>query len=158
MLALRCCANRGLAAGGVEVVPRAWLLTRCARRAAEWLEGNRRRPWELFLLAALTPAMRPEGALGAALIALALLFMAPPLLVILVSGDAQVIAIVTWALMAIIAQPMLAHYRVSSLWGLAMPAIGTGYGIATLMSAVQHWRGRGGLWKGRVQAQLGGAA
>jgi hypothetical protein len=78
------------------------------------------------------------------------------MLTIFASGDAQIIGIVTWAIMAIIAQPMLAHYRVSSLWGLAMPAIGTAYGIATLNSALQHWRGRGGLWKGRVQAQLGG--
>jgi hypothetical protein len=37
-----------------------------------------------------------------------------------------------------------------------MPAIGAAYGFATLLSAIQHWRGRGGLWKGRVQAQLGG--
>jgi hypothetical protein len=25
--------------------------------------------------------------------------------------------------------------------------------VFTLDSAVQHWRGRGGLWKGRVQAR-----
>ncbi len=92
------------------------------------------------------------------LLVLALLFLAPPLLVIFGTGaDPQVIGIVAWALMAIIAQPMLAHYRVSPLWGVAMPAIGTAYGVATLNSALQHWRGRGGLWKGRVQAQLGGA-
>ena len=89
------------------------------------------------------------------LLALALLFLAPPLLTILGSEDAQIIGIVTWTIMAIIAQPMLAHYRVSPLWGIAMPAIGTAYGVATLTSALQHWRGRGGLWKGRVQAQLG---
>ncbi|MEP7050433.1 MAG: hypothetical protein ABJB12_08785 [Pseudomonadota bacterium] len=71
-LVLSFSANTWFAASGMEVVPLAWLLTRCARRAAEWLEGDRRRPWELFLLAALTPAMRPEGALGALFIALAL--------------------------------------------------------------------------------------
>ncbi|MEO8904359.1 MAG: hypothetical protein ABI488_18495 [Polyangiaceae bacterium] len=73
VLVLSFSANTWFAASGMEVVPLAWLLTRCARRAAEWLEGDRRRLWELLLLAALTPAMRPEGALGAALIALALL-------------------------------------------------------------------------------------
>ena len=73
-LVLAFSANTWFAASGMEVVPLGWLLMRCARRAAEWLEGDRRRPWELLLLAALTPAMRPEGALGAALVALALGF------------------------------------------------------------------------------------
>jgi hypothetical protein len=71
MLVLSFSANTWFAASGMEVVPLAWLLTRCARRAAEWLEGDGRRPWELFLLAAVAPAMRPEGVLGTALIALA---------------------------------------------------------------------------------------
>ncbi len=96
----------------------------------------------------------PIALLGT-LLALALLFLAPPLLTIFASADPQIIGIVTWTIMAIIAQPMLAHYRVSPLWGLAMPAIGAAYGLATLTSALQHWRGRGGLWKGRVQAHVG---
>jgi hypothetical protein len=72
VLVLSFSANTWFAASGMEVVPLAWLLTRCARRAAEWLEGDRQKLWELLLLAALTPALRPEGALGSALIAMAL--------------------------------------------------------------------------------------
>ena len=33
-----------------------------------------------------------------------------------------------------------------------MPLIGALYGLFTLDSAIQHWRGRGGMWKGRAQA------
>jgi hopene-associated glycosyltransferase HpnB len=91
------------------------------------------------------------------LLALGLLFLAPPLLVILADGEARILGILAWMLMAIIAQPMLAYYRVSPLWGLLMPAIGTVYGFATLLSAIQQWRGRGGMWKGRVQARVGAA-
>jgi hypothetical protein len=40
------------------------------------------------------------------------------------------------------------------LWGLALPAIALAYMAFTLDSAYQHGRGRGGLWKGRVQAQV----
>ena len=40
----------------------------------------------------------------------------------------------------------------SPLWGLALPLIGVFYAAFTLDSAVQHWRGRGGMWKGRAQA------
>jgi hypothetical protein len=72
-LVLGFSANTWFAASGMEVVPLAWLLTRCARRAAEWLEGDHSRLWELLLLAALTPAMRPEGALGSLFVATALL-------------------------------------------------------------------------------------
>ncbi len=71
------------AASGMEVVPFAWLITRAARRAAEWIEAPDDRgssapspPWpsrrELLVLAALAPAMRPEGALASWTIALAL--------------------------------------------------------------------------------------
>ena len=34
----------------------------------------------------------------------------------------------------------------------ALPAIGLLYASFTLDSAIQHWRGRGGMWKGRAQA------
>ncbi len=74
VLALAFSANTWFAASGMEVVPLGWLLMRCCRRAAEWFEGERERFWELLLLALLTPAMRPEGALGSALIASALCF------------------------------------------------------------------------------------
>jgi hypothetical protein len=74
VLVLTFSANTWFAASGMEVVPLAWLLMRCARRAAEWLEGDRKRLWELLLLAALAPAMRPEGALGSLLVAAALFF------------------------------------------------------------------------------------
>jgi hypothetical protein len=47
---------------------------------------------------------------------------------------------------------MLRFYGLSPFWGAAMPAIGALYTGFTLRSAVQHWRGRGGMWKGRAQA------
>jgi hypothetical protein len=48
----------------------------------------------------------------------------------------------------------LRFYRRSPLWGQALPLIGLAYMAFTLDSAYQHVRGRGGLWKGRVQAQV----
>jgi hypothetical protein len=59
--------------------------------------------------------------------------------------------------MALTFQPMLRFYRQSPLWGLALPAIGAAYAFFTVQSAVDFWRGRGGLWKGRVQAMAGDA-
>jgi hopene-associated glycosyltransferase HpnB len=49
-------------------------------------------------------------------------------------------------------QPMLNFYKRSSIWALALPLVGMTYAVFTLDSAIQYGRGRGGLWKGRVQA------
>jgi hopene-associated glycosyltransferase HpnB len=38
-------------------------------------------------------------------------------------------------------------------WALALPLAAAYYGYATCVSAVRHWLGRGGQWKGRAQAQ-----
>jgi len=65
-------ANTWFAASGMEVVPLAWLLLRATRRAAEWLEGDRSRVWELVALGLLGPALRPEGAVATLLIVFAL--------------------------------------------------------------------------------------
>ena len=85
---------------------------------------------------------------------LALTFLAPPLLALLGSGLAQALGLAAWGLMAIAFQPMLRFYAVSPLWGAALPAIAAFYLAFTLDSAYQHLRGRGGLWKGRIQADL----
>ncbi len=84
--------------------------------------------------------------------AMALIFFAPPLFALFGTGLAQLIGVLAWALMAFAFQPMLRFYRVSPLWGLALPGIAALYLIFTLDSAYQHARGRGGFWKGRVQA------
>jgi hypothetical protein len=47
---------------------------------------------------------------------------------------------------------MLRFYRLSFLWGLALPLIGSAYIAFTIQSALETWRGRGGMWKGRAQA------
>jgi hopene-associated glycosyltransferase HpnB len=55
-----------------------------------------------------------------------------------------------WALMTIAYFPAVRFYRISPLWSLALPVIALFYLSATILSAVEHWRGRGGLWKGRT--------
>ncbi len=61
------------AASGMEVMPFAWAMARCARRASEWREDpairTPRRRWELVLLAFIVALMRPEGAIFAFAIA-----------------------------------------------------------------------------------------
>ena len=92
--------------------------------------------------------------LGGTVVAMALTYLLPPLLAIFGSGIARVIAVVAWGLMFVAFQPTLRFYRLSPLWGLAMPAIALEYMIFTLDSARQYMRGRGGSWKGRLQANV----
>jgi hopene-associated glycosyltransferase HpnB len=86
-----------------------------------------------------------------------LTYLVPPLLSVFSGGVAQVAGLSAWLLMAIAFQPMLRFYRVSPLWGLALPAIAAAYMLFTMQSAIDVWRGRGGQWKGRMQAMAGDA-
>ena len=81
-----------------------------------------------------------------------LTYLAPPLIAILGTGLPRILAAAAWLAMAIAFQPTLRLYRASPLWGLALPAIAFCYTLFTLDSALQFARGKGGLWKGRVQA------
>ena len=85
-------------------------------------------------------------------IGMAAIFLAPALFALFGSGLAQVFGIASWFLMAIIFQPMLRFYQRSPLWGAAFPLIALVYVAFTLDSAYQYAMGRGGSWKGRIQA------
>jgi len=90
--------------------------------------------------------------LALVLAALLLIFVAPPLWAVFGDGASRYVAFGGWAAMAISFQPMLRFYSRSPAWGLALPLIGLLYAGFTFESAVQHWRGKGGMWKGRAQA------
>jgi hopene-associated glycosyltransferase HpnB len=83
---------------------------------------------------------------------LVVVYAAAPFVAVFARGPAQAAGFAAWLLMAVAFGPMLRFYRLPPFWGLALPLIGALYGAFTLDSAIQHWRGRGGMWKGRVQA------
>ncbi len=84
--------------------------------------------------------------LAGTVLGLVVTYLAPPALAL--TGSWWGIA--SWALMAVAYFPATRLYRVSPLWALALPPIAVFYLGATILSAVEHWRGRGGLWKGRT--------
>jgi hypothetical protein len=83
-----------------------------------------------------------------------LTYVVPPFMALFGSGWAQVFGVTAWALMAISFQPILRFYRLSPLWGPALPVITFLFMLYTLDSAYQYFAGRGGTWKGRVQAKV----
>lgn len=91
--------------------------------------------------------------LAGTILGLLLLFLVPPLA--LVAGLATGAAIpalagaLGWALMARLFAPTLADMGKPRALALLLPVAGLAYGGFTLLSAVRHWRGAGGQWKGR---------
>jgi hopene-associated glycosyltransferase HpnB len=85
---------------------------------------------------------------------LALVYLAPVALAVFADGVAEFLGLFVWLLMALAFRPTLRLYGLSAFWGLALPAIAAIYMAFTLDSAYQHARGRGGMWKGRVQANV----
>jgi len=88
-------------------------------------------------------------------IAMSAVFIAPALFALAGAGFAQFAGATAWLLMAITFQPILRFYGLSPLYGLLLPLVALLYVLFTCNSALQYARGRGGLWKGRAQANLG---
>lgn len=90
--------------------------------------------------------------LAGTLAGLFLLYIAPLGAVLFAGGYVLLAGWATWFIMAAMFQPILRFYRLSPFWGFALPIIGIFYAGFTLNSALQHWSGKGGMWKGRAQA------
>ena len=86
------------------------------------------------------------------LLGLTLVYIAPVMTALFAWGISQLAGWLAWVIMALMFQPILRFYRLSPLWGAALPLIGAFYAAFTLESALQYWSGKGGLWKGRIQA------
>jgi hopene-associated glycosyltransferase HpnB len=82
-------------------------------------------------------------------------YLWPPLLVF--SGNTAPMALggTAWALMTLAYLPMVRFYRLSWAWSLTLPLVALFYAGATVYSAIQYWRGKGGEWKGRAQDARG---
>ena len=78
-------------------------------------------------------------------------YLLPPVLAF--SGKTVPMALggMAWCLMTLAYLPMVRFYRRSWAWSLALPLVAFFYAGATVHSAVQYWRGKGGEWKGRAQ-------
>ncbi|WP_031013761.1 glycosyltransferase [Streptomyces sp. NRRL F-5727] len=92
---------------------------------------------------------------------LVLVYAVPPAALVagLASGDAAAAWAggAAWAVMAGTYAPMLRYYRVAAWTAPLLPFTALLYLSMTVDSAVRHYRGRGGAWKGRVYSGSGAA-
>ena len=121
------------------------------------LRDNRRLTtiWTMVARTAFTQLRHSVVLLAGALAALALVFLAPPVLLLLagsVAGDWWMAGAgaLGWGAMLVAYAPTLALYGRPRWQGLGLPVAAALYGAMTASSAVRHWRGRGGAWKGRT--------
>jgi hopene-associated glycosyltransferase HpnB len=91
--------------------------------------------------------------LAFAVAGLTLVYVAPVLAAIFGHGATRMCGLLAWAIMVVVYLPTLRFYRLTPLWAPLLPAIALVYTLFTLDSAYQSLRGRGGLWKGRVQGR-----
>lgn len=125
------------------------------------LRDNRRLSsvWTMVARTAFAQLGCSTAALVGTVVAMALIYLAPVIGVIAFplhrNETALALALAAFAAMLFSYQPTARLYR-QPPWRLVLLPIAAGYYTAmTISSAVQHWRGRGGRWKGRVYPARG---
>ncbi len=82
---------------------------------------------------------------------MAIIYLAPPLLLFTGHPLAAIWVLSAWILMMIAYSPALRFYGLSVAWAPLLPLVALFYMSATMDSALSYWTGRGGLWKERIQ-------
>ncbi|HEY9908552.1 MAG TPA: glycosyltransferase [Thermosynechococcaceae cyanobacterium] len=110
--------------------------------------------WDMVARTAFTQLSYSPWLLLGTLIGMVLIYLTPPiaLLVGLVLGKGTIVlaGAIGWGLMTLAYFPTVRFYECSPVFALSLPAIGFLYTLMTIDSALRHWQGRGGAWKGRV--------
>lgn len=89
--------------------------------------------------------------LAATLVGLSLTYFLPVWLLLSNAPGLTGLGCAALLLMGFCYLPMVRFYGLSPLWSLSLPLTALFYAGAVIHSAFQHARGRGGIWKGRVQ-------
>jgi hopene-associated glycosyltransferase HpnB len=110
---------------------------------------------DLIARTAFTQLRYSVPRLAGTLLGMFLTYVAPVLLLFARDSTALRLGFAAWLLMTLSFLPTVRFYRLSAGWALVLPLTAVFYTIATWLSAVRYWMGKGGLWKGRAQAPKG---
>jgi len=108
--------------------------------------------WSMIARTAFTQLHYSALLLVGTVLGLAVTYLAPPLLALFAQGTAAWLGLAAWIAMALCFLPTVRLYGRNPAWAFALPAIAAFYSTATIGSAINYWRGKGGQWKGRSQA------
>jgi hopene-associated glycosyltransferase HpnB len=85
------------------------------------------------------------------ILGMAVIYVAPPLLLFTPNALAACLGLAAWILMIVAYTPALRFYGRSVAWAPTLPLVALFYMSATIDSALSYWTGRGGVWKDRIQ-------
>jgi len=120
--------------------------TRSNRGYAGFREAGR-----MISRSAFTQLRHSAWLLAAAVGGLLLTYAAPPALALAASGSARWLGAAAWLVMTFCYWPAVRFYGRPAYEAAGLPLVALFYLGATVHSAWEWWRGRGGRWKGRSQ-------
>jgi len=110
--------------------------------------------WKMVARTAFTQLRFSTLALIGAVIGMVFTYLAGPLAVLTFalhgSYLVSVLGFIAWSLAMMAYYPTLKRYQKPVFWALLLPLSATFYTAMTVSSALNHWRGKGGAWKGRT--------
>jgi hypothetical protein len=109
--------------------------------------------WDMIARCAFAQLGYSGTALFGTVAMMGLIYLAPPLLLLSGSTTARALGAAAWLGMGMAFLPILRFYRCPAALAALLPGIALFYTAATIGSAILFWRGRGGSWKGRFQAE-----
>jgi len=136
----------------VKAVGAVWL--GAAGAASSIREYRSWRPiWNMIARCAFAQLGYSASALVGTVALMSVMYLAPPLLLLLSDASAgRMLGATAWLGMSLAFLPILRSYRCPIGLAPLLPGIALFYTAATVASAILFWRGRGGYWKGRFQA------
>jgi hopene-associated glycosyltransferase HpnB len=110
--------------------------------------------WSMVARSAYTQLNYSPFLLVGSLLGMTLVYLLAPVGIIfgLVIGNWLILllGLTVYLIMTLAYFPIIRFYQCSPAFALSLPAIAFLYTLMTLDSAILHWQGRGGAWKGRV--------
>jgi hopene-associated glycosyltransferase HpnB len=111
--------------------------------------------WQMIARTAYVQLRFSPLILVATILAMALIWLVPPIAAVLGHGSARWMGLAAWTVFAASYLPTLHRFGRSPLWAAILPLIAAFYTAATLGSAANHHLGRGVAWKGRAYQGTG---
>jgi hopene-associated glycosyltransferase HpnB len=110
--------------------------------------------WDMVARSAYTQLNYSPLLLLGSLVGMTLVYLLPPIGIIfgVVLGNwiITITALIGYLIMTFAYFPIIRFYKCSPAFAFSLPIIGFLYTLMTVDSAISHWQGRGGAWKGRV--------
>jgi hopene-associated glycosyltransferase HpnB len=106
--------------------------------------------WRMIARSAYAQLRFSPVLLAGTTLAMALVWLVPPLAALFGHGSTRFLGVLTWIMFSAAYLPTLVRFRRSLLWAALLPVIALFYMAATIGSAINHHLGNGVVWKGRA--------